>query len=63
MSKIFGLVIYIMLQPILYLGSSEDVIDRFYYSDSSPDNHGTWGRLLDQYVDADGNVNYQGNNY
>ena len=60
MSKIFGLVIYIMLQPVFFLGSMEDSLDNFRFTYSSSESHNSWEKLLQQFVDKEGNVNYQG---
>ena len=60
MSNLFGLVVFMMLQPVLFMGSAEDIADNFQISYNESASHQTWHNLLQKYVDQEGNVNYKG---
>ena len=60
MNSLISLFLIILLQPVTFMGSAEDVIMEPFRMIRSNNNEDSWSSLLKKYVDEEGNVNYKG---
>ena len=54
-----GILLFLFLQPLQFLGDYEEGFIANGLMDESPELHKSWDSLLRKYVDSDGNVNYR----